>query len=465
VAEGIELREVRIPMGLGIAGHVATTGETVNIPDAYLDPRFNQEVDRRTGYRTRSILSMPMRDAASSIVGVLQVLNKRDGIFTSEDEELLAAIASQEVVAIANARLFQDVVTIKNYNESVLRSMATGVVTLDTEARISTVNPAAERILGLAGANSGGHRLEDMIAAESNRAFLDPVHRALEARETRQAQSIHFARSDGNTMTFNLSVVPLLDHRSEHIGVVVVVEDISREQRLAGTLTRVVSRQVAEQLLASGVMPSVGGQRKKVTVLMSDIRDFTPMTEASDPEEVVAMLNEYFARMIDVIFRYEGTLDKFIGDAIMAVFGTPVAHNDDPVRAVLAGVEMRRALHLFNRERHALGKIPIEIGIGISNGEAVAGAIGSEERLDFTVIGDTVNTAARLEGLTKTFPGHKLIFDEPVYEAVKDLVPCEFLAAEPVKGKAQPVRVYGVAESFILSGKRIAGELGPTSLE
>ncbi len=465
VAEGIELREVRIPIGVGIAGYVAETGETLNIPDAYEDPRFNQEFDRRTGYRTRSILCMPMRDAEGKTVGVLQVLNKRDGIFTAEDEDLLAAIASQEVVAIDNARLFEDVVTIKNYNESVLRSMATGVVTLDQEAHVSTVNPAAERILGLDGATAGGRPLPDVVAAESNRGFLEPVLRALESGEVRQAQNVHFTRADGNSMVFNLSVVPLLDHKSEHIGAVVVVEDISREQRLAGTLTRVVSRQVAEQLLASGAMPSVGGQRKKVTVLMSDIRDFTPMTEGSDPEEVVAMLNEYFGHMIEVIFRYEGTLDKFIGDAIMAVFGTPVAHPDDPVRAVLAGVEMRRALHEYNKRRQADGKIPIQIGIGISDGEAVAGAIGSEERLEFTVIGDTVNTAARLEGLTKLFPDHKLIFDEPVYQAVKDLVPCDFLAEEQVKGKAQPVRVYGIAESFILSDSRLNHTLAATSLD
>lgn len=459
VAEGIEFREVRIPMGIGIAGYVATTGETVNIPDAYQDPRFNQDVDRRTGYRTRSILCMPMKDTDGTIVGVLQVLNKRDGAFTREDEDLLAAIASQEVVAINNARLFQDVVTIKNYNESVLRSMATGVVTLDLDARISTVNPAAERILGLHPATASGQRLPEVLPQQGNRAFFDPIERALAIGETRQAQNVHFTRLDSNPMTFNMSVVPLLDHRSENIGAVVVVEDISREQRLIGTLTRVVSRQVAEQLLASGTMPSVGGQRKKVTVLMSDIRDFTPMTEASDPEEVVAMLNEYFSRMIDVIFRYEGTLDKFIGDAIMAVFGTPVAHADDPLRAVLAAVEMRRALRAFNDARLRSGKMPIEIGIGISNGEAVAGAIGSEERLEFTVIGDTVNTAARLEGLTKLFPSHKLVFDEPVYHSVKHVVPCDFLAAEQVKGKSQPVRVYGVAEAFIQSAAAVGVHL------
>jgi len=453
VAEGTG--EVRIPIGVGIAGYVAETGETVNIPDAYEDPRFNPEFDRQTGFRTHSILCMPMRDAEGTTVGVLQVLNKRDGAFTSEDEDLLSAIGSQEVVAIDNARLFEDVVTIKNYNESVLRSMATGVVTLDQDARISTVNPAAECILGLDATATTGQRLPDVIEIEGNRGFLDPVLRELETGEARQAQNVHFSRADGNTMTFNMSVVPLLDHKAQHIGAVVVVEDISREQRLAGTLTRVVSRQVAEQLMASGVMPKLGGQRKKVTVLMADIRDFTPMTERSDPEEVVAMLNEYFGHMIEVIFRYEGTLDKFIGDAIMAVFGTPVAHADDPVRAVLAGIEMRRALHALNATREALGKVRIEIGVGISDGEAVAGAIGSEERLEFTVIGDTVNTAARLEGLTKIFPAHKLIFDEPVYQAVKDLVPCDFLAEEQVKGKTHPVQVYGIAETFVLSGQQL----------
>jgi adenylate cyclase len=184
---------------------------------------------------------------------------------------------------------------------------------------------------------------------------------------------------------------------------------------------------------------------------MTHILNITNKTHSSPPEEIVEMLNNYFKRMIEIVFRHEGTLDKFIGDAIMAVFGTPVEHDDDPLRAVLTAIEMRQALRTFNHERLAEGKSSIEIGVGICNGEAVSGAIGSEERLEFTVIGDTVNVAARLEALTKSFLDHKILFNEPVYALVKDRVPCDFLIEELVKGKTQPIKIYGVSEHAVHS--------------
>jgi len=449
VAQGTDLQEVRIPIGVGIAGHVAATGEILNLADVYADPRFNQEMDRRTGYHTKNMLCMPMRDNDGKIVGVLQVLNKKQGLFTREDEELLEAVGSQAVIAIENAQLFESVVRMKNYNESVLYSMANGVITLSMDGKLSTANPAAERILGFTDGAPVGSAVGPAINGEQNPEVWDIIERALEQGESAQAEKLRYSTATGGLVIMNLSAVPLLDHKAAQIGVVAVIEDISREQQLRGTLTRVVSRQVAEQLIASGEVPEIGGERKEVTVLMSDIRDFTPFSESTEPEEVIAMLNDYFGRMIDIVFKYEGTLDKFIGDAIMAVFGTPARHEDDPVRAVMAGIDMRKALRTFNDDRRAAGKSTIEIGIGICNGEAVSGAIGSEERLEFTVIGDTVNTAARLEGLTKGFPNHKLVFNEAVYEEVKNLVSCDFLAEEYVTGKSQPVRIYGIPESAI----------------
>jgi adenylate cyclase len=152
--------------------------------------------------------------------------------------------------------------------------------------------------------------------------------------------------------------------------------------------------------------------------------------------------------MTEAIFDESGAVDKFIGDAIMAVFGWPEAHDDAALRAVRAAVEIRRRLFQFNVERRAQGKLVIENGIGLCNGEVVSGGIGSESRLDLTVIGDTVNVAARLEGLSKQF-ACKILLNEAVYEEVKDTVPCVFLGAEYVKGRAEPVRVYGIPETFV----------------
>jgi adenylate cyclase len=153
--------------------------------------------------------------------------------------------------------------------------------------------------------------------------------------------------------------------------------------------------------------------------------------------------------MIDVIFKYEGTLDKFIGDAIMAVFGAPIAHKDDPERAVRAAVEMRQRLREFNAERRQVGKPAIETGIGICNGEVVSGTIGSDERLEYTVIGDAVNLSARLETLTKEYPDYKILMNDAVQAQLKSEIPTRYLGEEQIRGKSQPVRVYGVPEQAI----------------
>jgi adenylate cyclase len=228
---------------------------------------------------------------------------------------------------------------------------------------------------------------------------------------------------------------------------VVVIEDITQKQRALSALSRLVSRQVADRVMSQDSL-HLGGSRNQVTVLMSDLRDFTTLSERTDAEEIVAMLNDYFTRMTATIFLEEGAIDKYIGDAIMAVFGWPEPHDDAALRAVRAAVEMRRRLYAFNAERRAQGKPPLENGIGLCNGEVVSGGIGSEARLDLTVIGDTVNVAARLEGLTKQF-ACKILMNEAVYEAVRDQIPCVFLGTEHVKGRVEPVRVYGIPETYV----------------
>jgi adenylate cyclase len=445
VAQGAGIAEIRFPIGVGIAGQVAATGETLNIPEAYDDPRFNQEVDRRTGYRTRTILCMPMYDADGRRIGVVQVLNKQDGVFTREDEELLSALSSQVVVALRNASLFEQVVSMKNYNESILRSMASGVVSLDADGVATTMNPAAAQILGLPEQTEQNAPFVEQLG-EQNRALREAIASVQQSGEAQTSYDLPYTRPDSQSSLINLSVVPLRDSHGQSLGQVLVLEDITEKRRLMGTLSRVVSRQVAEQLIQSGEL-RLGGERKLVTVLMTDIRDFTTMSEQAPAEEIVAMLNDYFSRMIDVVFKYEGTLDKFIGDAIMAVFGAPIAHEDDAERAVRAAIEMRQRLRAFNEERLRAGKSTIETGIGICNGEVVSGTIGSDERLEYTVIGDTVNLTARLENLTKQFDDYKILMNQQVHEQLNSKIPTRYLGEEQVKGKTEPVRVYGVPET------------------
>ncbi|MEO0326306.1 MAG: adenylate/guanylate cyclase domain-containing protein, partial [Myxococcota bacterium] len=214
-------------------------------------------------------------------------------------------------------------------------------------------------------------------------------------------------------------------------------EAITRER-----FQRLLSPAIAEQVISGKVEVKKGGESRETTVLFSDIRGFTSMSEDMRPQEVVDMLNDYFELMVDIIFENEGTLDKFVGDEIMALFGAPVAHPDDPIRAVRTAMKMLEVLEKdFNEPRRGQGKPTLEIGIGINTGEVVAGYLGSSKALEYTVIGDTVNTGARLCGAATA--GQCLV-SEALYERVKDYFDFEELEAKKMKGKSHALRVFNV---------------------
>ena len=188
------------------------------------------------------------------------------------------------------------------------------------------------------------------------------------------------------------------------------------------------------------------GSKEILTIFFSDIRDFTTITEKYKVEEVVEVLNAYLSRMVNIIFNNEGTLDKFIGDAIVAFWGAPVKIHDHHYKAVITGLQMRKAIEAFNRENHAKGLPQLKIGIGIHTGEVILGNIGSEKKLDYTVIGDSVNMASRLEGLTKVY-GSAIIISQDTYERVQHEISCRVLDYVKVKGKDRPIIIYEVIDA------------------
>ena len=188
------------------------------------------------------------------------------------------------------------------------------------------------------------------------------------------------------------------------------VED--REKRkVKGLFGRYVSRDVYQQLLDNPALATLGGRRRDMTVLFSDIRGFTSITEKGNPEELVGQLNEYFTRMVDVVFRNRGTVDKFVGDMVMALFGAPVDDVDHAEHAVAAATEMVRELGVLNRQWAAAGRATLDIGIGVNTGEMIAGNIGSSTIMSYTVIGDHVNLGSRLESLNKDYRTRIIISD------------------------------------------------------
>lgn len=220
-----------------------------------------------------------------------------------------------------------------------------------------------------------------------------------------------------------------------------MVDGLRDRDRLRATFGKYMTPAIVEHLLAGKV--ELGGESLMVTVLFSDIRAFTTLSERMEAHALVALLNEYFTEMVTIIMEEGGVVDKYIGDAIMAVFGAPVPRADDALRAVRAATRMRSALDGLNARLAARGAPTLETGIGVHTGEVVAGNIGSEQRMEYTVIGDAVNLASRLEGVTKEL-GASLVVSEDTWRLVEADVEGRALAEVTVKGRAQPVRCYAV---------------------
>jgi len=207
---------------------------------------------------------------------------------------------------------------------------------------------------------------------------------------------------------------------------------------LRDTISRYVSPEMCEEILKNPALLQLGGRRQEVTVLFADIKGFTAMSENLKPEEVVEVLNIYFTEMVDLVFRHQGTLDKYVGDALMAVFGVPVPLTHAATRAVECAVAMQRRL----AEMQAQGRTPIRgVRIGINTGEAIVGNIGSDKRMDFTVIGDAVNVAARLQEWAKELEADTLV-SEATFREVQGQF--RFIPEEPValRGRQEPTMIY-----------------------
>jgi class 3 adenylate cyclase len=224
-----------------------------------------------------------------------------------------------------------------------------------------------------------------------------------------------------------------------------MVEGLQQRERIREIFGRYVTRQVADEILAGRV--PLGGQRKTATVLFADIRGFTALSETLAPEEVVALLNETLGAMVSCVLDGGGVVDKYIGDAIMALFGVPVSLGSpalDAQAAVRCAVKMSAALDLLNARRVAAGQLPVELGIGVHTGEVVAGNIGIPERMEYTVIGDTVNLCSRIEGLTRSL-GVRVLLSKSCVEHLGDSQEVRLVETVNVKGRAQPVTVYTLA--------------------
>ena len=385
-------------------------------------------------------LIAPLLDK-QKLAGAIVLFDKesRKGIssFIDSDSNMLSAIASQAGIAYNNIKLIENIKEAKAFNENVMQSIATGVFTTNLMGEINHVNRTAVSILNCDKEYIIGNHYGYIF--ESNDQILELISKC-ELESITVSESQVQLQFDEKTTTVNISVSPLLNDFNQPLGTVVALEDLSNINKLKSTFKKYVSNQIVDQLLENEDLLSLGGQEQEATILFSDIRGFTSLSENMTPNEVVETLNDYFNQMIEIIFKYNGILDKIIGDELMVIYGVPKSNIQDSENAVLTAIEMQEKLIAFNQDRCINLKKPIKVGIGVNSGSVISGNIGSTDQMDFTVIGDSVNLASRLCSYAEA---GQIIISDAVWNNIKHLQTFKSKKLSPikVKGKAKVISI------------------------
>ena len=426
-----------------VISRVVSSGEAVMTTNAQEDPRFGGQ-ESIVAYNLRSILCVPLK-VKTELIGVIYADNRiRAGLFSEPERELLSVFANQAAIAIENARLFasvrrtlEEVTALKNLMDNVFSSIASGVLTSDIQDQITLCNRAAESILGQDMNRLVGHRLDETIPFMGEKLNL---HMATVRKTNKPVIGLEISQSlpERGTVDWRLSLSPLKDANQTTQGIAIVLDDVTERKRLEAQrrlLERMVSPAVIAQIDPDSLQ--IGGKRMDITVLFADIRGFTTYSEKHSPEMLVGVLNRYLAAGAEAVLAQEGTVDKFLGDAVMAWFNAPLPQPDHTLRAVRAALELKAAVEQLHAELPA--EAQLSFGIGIHYGEAVLGWIGTEKRLEYTAIGDSVNTAKRIQ---ENALQNQILISLEAYEQVKGKVKAKPYEPLHVKGKGEPLQVY-----------------------
>ncbi len=428
-----------------IIQRVIEAGEPILTTNAQDDPRFGRQ-ESVVAFNLRSILCVPLK-VKNELIGVLYADNRiRTGIFSENERDLLTAFANQAAVAIENARLFSslrhtldEVTELKNLMDNIFASIASGVITADIQDQITLCNRAAENILGRAAAEMIGHPLPEVLPGVAA-SILPHLAAVRKTDKPMVGLEISHTLPQRGLVDWRLNLSPLKDADQTTQGVAIVLDDMTERKRLEAQrrlFERMVSPAVIEQLDPNSLQ--LGGKRVDLTVLFADIRGFTSFSEKISPERLVSILNLYLAAMAEAVLAQAGTIDKFLGDAVMAWFNAPIPQPDHTLRAVKAALSMREAVERLYKSLPPDSHLAF--GVGIHYGDAVLGLIGTERRLEYTAISDSVNTAKRIQ---ENSARNQILISREAYVRVERQVEARHFAPLMVKGKTQPVEVYEV---------------------
>ena len=428
------------------------------VDNALDDPRFSS-VESIVDMAIRSILCVPMI-VKEDVIGVLYVDSSSATVrFSQSDLDFLVSFASHAATAIQNARLHEELLARtreidlgRRRQDAVIRSLSSALIAIDEQGIITDWNPKAAEILGRTAAEAVGTRLEAAVPRGIAR-WLSDLARQVEVSHQTILTSHEWEGTLGERPRVILAgrVARIRDSDELIRGVVFVVNDRTdlvlmdearraeavEQERMRELFNRYLAPPIAEQLLRDPDALQLGGARKEVTILFADVRGFTGFSEQRQPEEVVAMLNRYLTLATSEIFGQLGTLDKFLGDGVMAIFGAPLSLQDHAAAALRAAVAMRSHIDDLRRDTG----VRVGFGIGLNSGPAIVGNIGSRQFMNYTAIGDVVNVAARLQAEARA--GEILISDTTL-KLVADMVQVEELGSLYVKGRSVPITTYKV---------------------
>ena len=427
--------------------------------------------ERKSGFFDGAFLDDHMNSAVvlplntvKSKIGVL-FLNSRTPLHYNKNTfHFLDSYTRQAGGLLHNVRLnkelkeyLKQVEELERYQEGIFDSMTNILVTSDEDGKIRYFNRKAEESLDLHSSDVG-KKVEDFFSGKIGKKILNAIVRAAaQNKEILGMEGIFKKAGDDKDMDFSLNVSPLKGIRGKHLGLILLFTDQTKERELKNRaevatedrrvikdmFARYLSNDIVQSLVKSPDLVKPGGGTKHATVFFADIRGYTSFSEDKSPEYIIEVLNEYFTEAVEIVIKYGGYIDKFIGDCIMAAWGVPMVNEtEDAIKAVSCAVEIQNLVNSTDRKFFQGKAAKLQVGFGMHTGDLVAGNLGSSRRMDYTVIGDTVNLAARLEGVSGA---GEIIITEDTRQHLDDRFLIEPRKAVKVKGKVKPIKIYNVA--------------------